>query len=352
MKKAISILILGILVATTFVAMTPASAARLDVYAGKDAIANGNNLVDTIQNSKTGDIIRVHAGTYLVTKTIVIPFENVKIIGDDPFKTIIDASGNTSNCITTTKDNIQIKNLTIKNSSKDAISLSSDSEISNCIITDNKGYGIYGDLNITIRYCYVENNGLDGIKIDRNGIIENVVSLNNTGNNIRAGIFSSVKNCLSAGSKTNDGISVDDRSSVINCTSSNNFGSGIKFKGRGTISNSIVTDNGISGIEGSSGTSVTYTNSWSNKNNFLRVTQGTGCISKDPKFLSGTYTWKNWINGQKIDYFLSRNSPSINTGFETSDSLGLQNGWSTTLDNVCDTKTVDMGFHFASKCAV
>ncbi len=343
---------LGILVATTFVAMTPASAARLDVYAGKDAIGNGNNLMNTIQNSKSGDIVRVHTGTYKLTKTITIPFDNIKIIGDDAFTTIIDASGNAGNSITTIKNNITIKNLTIKNSAKDAISLGSDSEVSNCIIADTKGYGIIGALNISINYCYIENNGLDGIKIDRNGNIENVVSVNNNGNNVRTGTYATVKNCLSAGSKSNDGISVDSRSSVINCTSSNNFGSGIKFKGNGEILNSIVTGNGIAGIEGNSGVSVIYTNSWNNENNFLRVTQGTGCISKDPKFITGTYTWNNWINGQKIDYFLPLTSPSINSGSETSEALDLQNGWSTTLNNFCDTKTVDMGFHLASKCKV
>ena len=230
--------------------------------------------------------------------------------------------------------------------------MGSDSEVSNCIITDNKGYGIYGDLNITIKYCYIENNGLDGIKINRNGIIENVVSVDNNGNNIRTGAYATVKNCLSAGSKSNDGISVDSRSSVINCTSSNNWGSGIKSKVNGKIINSIVTGNGIAGIEGESGISVTYTNSWNNENNFLRVTQGTGCISKDPKFTSGVYTWNNWINGQKIDYFLSVTSPSINSGSETSEALDLQTGWSTTLNNFCDTKTVDMGFHLESKCKV
>lgn len=343
---------LSILVAATFVVMTPASAARLDVYAGKDAIDNGNNLMSTIHNSKSGDIIRVHAGTYKATKTITIPFENIKIIGDDPFTTIIDASGNTGNFLTTTKGNIEIKNLTIKNSAKDAISLLSDSKISNCIITDNKGYGIIGSLNISISYCYIENNGLDGIKIDRNGYIENVVSINNNGNNIRTGTYTTLKNCLSTGSKSNDGISVDSRSSVINCTSSNNFGSGIKFKGNGNITNCIVTGNGIAGIEGESGLVVTYTNSWNNKNNFLRVTQGAGCISKDPKFTSGVYTWNNWINGQKIEYFLSKNSPSVNSGSDTSEALLFQNGWSTTLDGTCDTKTVDMGFHLASKCRI
>ena len=220
MKKAISVIMLGILVVATFVAMSPASAARLDVYAGKDALANGNNLMNTILNSKNGDMIRVHSGTYKVTKTITIPFENIRIIGDDSFTTIIDASGNTGNCITTTKDNVIIKNLTIRNSAKDAISLGSNSEVSNCIITDNKGYGIIGALNISINYCYIENNGLDGIKIDRNGYIENVVSFNNKGNNIKTGTYATVKNCLSAGSKSNDGISVDSRSSVINCTSS------------------------------------------------------------------------------------------------------------------------------------
>jgi len=352
MKKAISVIMLGILVAATFVAMAPASAARLDVYAGKNVVDNGNNLMNTILNSKSGDTIRVHAGTYKVTKTITVPFEDIKIIGDDAFKTIIDASGNTGSCITTIKNNIVIKNLTIKNSAKDAISLGSDSEVSNCILTDNKGYGIYGDLNIAIEYCYIENNGLDGIKINRNGHIENVVSVNNIGSNIRTGTYATVKNCLSAGSKSNDGISVDSRSSIINCTSSNNFGNGIKSKGIGEIINSIVTDNTIAGIDGESGVAVTYTNSWDNKNNFLRVTQGIGCISKDPKFTSGVYTWANWVNGQKIEYFLPITSPSINSGSEASEALDLQNGWSTTLENICDTKTVDMGFHFASKCRI
>ena len=350
MKKAISVIMLGILVAASFVAIAPASASRLDVYAGKDVIVNGNNLMNTILNSKAGDTIRVHAGTYQVTRTITIPFENIKILGDDPFKTIIDAEGNTENCFTTTKGNITIKNLTIKNSAKDAISLGSDSQVSNCIITDNGGYGIYGDLNIVVDYCYIENNGLDGIKTDRNAEIKNVVSVNNNGNNIRVGTYAKVTNCLSAGSKSNDGISVDSRSSVINCTSSNNFGSGIKSKGTGKIINAIATDNGIAGIEGESSISVTYTNSWNNKNDYLRVTQGVGCISKDPKFTSGTYTWNGWINGKIIDYFLSKNSPSVNSGSEASETLGLQNGWSTILDGSCDTKTVDMGFHFASKC--
>ena len=74
---------------------------------------NGNNLINTILSAKNGDIIRVHAGTYSITKNITISSENIKIIGDDPFKTIIDASGNSGNLITTTKNNITIKNFTI-----------------------------------------------------------------------------------------------------------------------------------------------------------------------------------------------------------------------------------------------
>lgn len=345
-----SVIILGILIASIFVVISPVSASRLDVYAGKNGIENGTNLISAILSAKSGDIIRVHAGTYNVTKNITIPHDNIKIIGDDPFKTIIDASGNSGNLITATKNNITIKNLTIKNSAKDALSLGNDSTVSNCIITDNKGYAIYGDLNITIEYCYIENNGLDGIKINRNGKISNVISINNVGSNIRAGEYSTIKNCLTAGSKTNDGISVDNRSSVINCTSSKNYGNGIKFKGRGEIVNCITTDNKISGINGSSEVSVTYSNSWNNKNNYLKVTQGNGCISKDPKFTSKNYSWSKWINGKKIDYFLSNDSPSINSGSATSEILELLNGWSTTIDGTCDTKIVDMGFHFATKC--
>lgn len=350
MKKTTSVIILGIFVASIFIAINTASASRVDVYAGKNTLDNGNNLIKTILSAKNGDIIRVHAGTYSITKNITISSENIKIIGDDPFKTIIDASGNSGNLITTTKNNITIKNFTIKNSAKDALSLGSDSTVSNCIITDNKGYAIYGDLNITIDYCYIENNGLDGIKINRNGKVNNVISINNIGNNIRAGEYSTIKNCLTTGSKTNDGISVDNRSSIINCTSSKNYGNGIKFKGKGEIINCITTDNKISGINGSSEVSVTYTNSWNNKNNYLKVTQGRGCISKDPKFTSGNYSWNNWINGKKVDYFLSKDSPSINSGSITSETLELLNGWSTTIDGVCDSKVVDMGFHFASKC--
>lgn len=357
MKKLNSLILLGILVTTSFVVINPVSATNVNVYSGKDAIVNGNNLINAVKNSKTGDTIRIHAGTYQVTKTIIIPFDNIKIVGDDPFTTIIDASGNSDSCITTDKSNmaiknITIKNLTIKNSSADAINLGSDSEISNCVILNNKGHGIFADLNTKIQYCFIENNGLEGIDVNNNGTVENVISRNNGGNNIRVGSYSTIKNCLSSNSKSNDGIYADSNSKVINCTSSNNFANGIKVGNRTIITNCITTTNGLSGIDGSSSVSVTYTNSWKNKKDFSVVTRGEGCFSKDPKFTSKEYSWKGWADNQKIEYFLTKNSPCINSGSELSKGLNLENGWSTVLDDSCDTGTVDIGFHFASKCKV
>ena len=64
MKKTTSVIILGIFVASIFIAINTASASRVDVYAGKNTLDNGNNLINTILSAKNGDIIRVHAGTY------------------------------------------------------------------------------------------------------------------------------------------------------------------------------------------------------------------------------------------------------------------------------------------------
>lgn len=352
MKKMTSIILLGILVATAFVVMNPVSASTHGVYAGKDALVNGNNLINVIHNAQTGDTVRVHAGTYQVTKTITIPYDKIKIVGDDPFTTIIDASGNSGSCITSQKNNTTIRNLTIRNSSGDAINLANDSEVSNCIIKDNKGHAIYGNLNIKVKYAYIENNGLDGIEINNNGAVENVISKGNNGNNIRVGSYSNVKNCLSTDSKSNDGIYAGSNSMIINCTSSNNYANGIKVGGHSTVINSITTGNSLSGIDGPSTSSAKYCNSWKNKKDYSGLARNEKCISKDPMFVSKNYTWKGWIENKNIGYFLSTNSPCINSGSGLSKDFNLSNGWSTVQNESCDSDTIDMGFHFASKCRI
>ena len=82
MNKIKSVIIMGILLVSIFIVLSPVSAATYNVYPGDDIVA-------IIGSATSGDTIYVHAGTYLVNE-ITLNADNITIIGDNPYTTIID----------------------------------------------------------------------------------------------------------------------------------------------------------------------------------------------------------------------------------------------------------------------
>jgi len=358
MNKLKSTLIIGILLVSVLIVISPISAATYNVYPGDDIEA-------IIEGASAGDTIYVHAGTQYPKGTISMQADHITIIGDDPFTTIIDGTGLNDVITTSTHNYMIVRNLTIQNANDDAIEVQNYCEVTNCIIK-NCSDGIVWDTegsHNTIRYCTVLDCRDNGIELfdDYGDIedfvyntIENCIVIGNKNHGIQLGNYNTVKNCLVA-DNWDEGFNIGDNNKIINCTISNN---GVEYEGDGIdggdnceITNCIVTGNSDDGIDIHEGGLIQYCNSWGNEEqNYDEQGPGIGCISQDPKFVSGSYSWPGWYQSGVIDYFLSPGSPCIDRGSTTSSALGLATGWSTTLTGRCDTNIVDMGFHFASKC--
>lgn len=347
---------MSILLVSIFIVLSPVSAATYNVYPGDDIEA-------IIEGASSGDTIYVHAGTHYPNGTISMQADHITIIGDDPFTTIIDGTGlddvistNTYDESETSYNYMVVRNLTIINANDDAIEVQNYCEVTNCIIKncdDGVVYDTQGHHN-TIRYCTILNCHSEGIQVYDYNTIENCIVIGNEGHGIDLGNYNTVKNCLVA-DNGDEGFNIDDYNKIINCTISNNGaleeGDGIDGGDNCEITNCIVTGNSDDGIDIHEGGLIQYCNSWGNdEQDYDEQGPGAGCISQDPMFISGSYSWPGWYQSGTIAYFLSLGSPCIDRGSTAASALGLETGWSTTLTGRCDTNTVDMGFHFASKC--
>ena len=349
MNKIKAILIIFTLLLGVLVVLSPVSAATYNVYPGDDIEA-------IIEGSSSGDTIYVHAGTYHPTGTITMPADHITIIGDDPFTTIIDGTGLGDVITTYLHSYMIVRNLTVQNAYDDAIEVQNYCEVTNCIIyncDDGIVYDTSGHHN-TIRYCTVTDCRDDGIQVYDYNTIENCIILRNQGDGIDLGNHNNVKNCLVA-DNGDEGFELDDYNKILNCTISNNGadeeGDGIDGGDYCEITNCIATGNSDDGIDiHTLGGSIQYCNSWNNdEQDYDELPGGIGCISQDPQFTSGSYSWPFWYKSGVIDYFLSNSSPCINKGSTAASILDLGTGWSTTLGGRSDSGAVDMGFHFASK---
>jgi hypothetical protein len=239
MNKMKSILIMTILLVSTFMILNPVSAATYHAYPGDDIEA-------IIEAASTGDTIYVHAGTYDIISRISIPADHITIIGDDPLTTILDASGiSWGDVITTSGHNYMIiRNITVQNNpDDDGIEVEEYCEVTNCIIRncdDGIVYDTKGHHN-TIQHCIVSECRDDGIQVYNYNTIKNCITYNNG----------------------SDGLDVANDSEVINCTSANNGSTGIELEDDCNIYNCIFVNNDDNGLEvDSEGIYIYNSNSW------------------------------------------------------------------------------------------
>ncbi|MCC7572463.1 MAG: hypothetical protein KO464_03635 [Candidatus Methanofastidiosum sp.] len=307
MNKIKSIIIMSILFASIFMILSPVSAATYHVYQGDD-------IEVIIEAASAGDTIYVHAGIYSTNGTITVNADNISIIGDSPFNTIIDATSSGGDGFCSLKKYITIKNITVRNAPGYGILMDQE----------NVGGNWVGGEYATIENCITHSNGFtDGA----NGILVTD--------------YATVKNCLSYNNGS-DGIGDNSHSTFINCTSVGNVYDGFYSDDGGTkVINCIAVGNGDNGfdIEDEYDPSeVIYCNAWNNPwGNYDETPAGTGSISVDPKFVDGIDT-----------FYLSPNSPCVDKGSTSSAALGLYQGFTTRTDGIWDKGTVDMGFHYAS----
>jgi len=306
MNKVKSILIMSILFVSIFMILSPVSAATFNVYPGDD-------IETIIEAASTGDTIYVHAGTYLISDTITINADNISIIGDSPFNTIIDATSSGGDGFYSLKKYITMKNITVRNAPGYGILLDQQ----------NVGGNWVGGEYATIENCITHSNGFTS---EANGIL--------------VADYAIVKNCLSYNNGC-DGIGDNGHSTFINCTSVGNVWDGFYSDDGGTkVINCIAVGNQDNGFDITNDipSEVIYCNAWNNtEGNYDETPPGTGSISVDPKFVNGINT-----------FYLSPGSPCVDKGSTSSAALGLYEGFTTRTDGRWDTGTVDMGFHYAS----
>ncbi|HGJ66354.1 TPA: right-handed parallel beta-helix repeat-containing protein [bacterium] len=334
MTKFRSSLMPIIIISSFLIFIMPVSAGIYHVFPGDD-------IKSIIESAEAGSTIYVHAGMYSVHGGIVTTVGNISIIGDSPYTTIIDGNGEIS--ISISGNNSMIKNLTAQNFSS-GIYITNNSIIENCISRNNlySGIVVIGN-NSIIRNCIAHDNQAadalnGGIVIDGNSNrIFNCLAYKNGGVGIYIvdGDYNSIENCTASNGVGGAGFVVNlpcENTILVNCIASNNsyFGDeGEGFSVSDHPSNSII-----------------YCNSWGNGDEWgadlYGKSPGVGCISEDPKYTSGPLG----------SYYLSLGSPCIDRGYLSSEYWGLQYGYVTTNTGQCDTKRVDMGFHYPCNCSV
>lgn len=204
--------------------------------------------------------------------------------------------------------------------------------ISNCIVSDNGGTGIY-ECDGDIENCLIRTNYGCGIK-DFGGNVRDCFVIGNS----EVGLCrctGEIVNCLVSGNTTswNGGGMCYCSGNITNCTvagnSAGNHGGGL-FGCDGRIQNCIIWGNTApEGGETGDSSEIKYC--------CIRdfAGDGRGNISEDPLFVTGPLG----------DYYLNPNSPCINAGLGTPKDFGLE-GFTTRTDGAPDTGAVDMGFHY------
>lgn len=170
-----------------------------------------------------------------------------------------------------------------------------------CVIEGNDGSGVYrlsGTTPIALTNCLIANNAMDGLRLDTAGNV-----------------------------------------SVAHCTVANNVGGwGVTNGSSGTITirDSIFWGNGMGSCTGNT-LVVTYTS-------LQEPRAGSGTVVTNPLFIAGYYLSKAGLPSQ------SQNSPCLDIGSDTADTLGM-NTRATTTDNAVDDGPVDLGYHFTNGIA-
>jgi parallel beta-helix repeat protein len=145
----------------------------------------------------------------------------------------------------------------------DGIRLGNDGLVSDCIVTQNDGYGIYGQNNCLISRCTARENGQGGFRLYSGGSVKDCVAENTGPVGILVQYEGSVENCLS--SFNGSGIAISKEGCRVrnnNCVS--NWDHGILVEGSRSLidGNMIATRNVGNGVTvtGDAGSSLIVRN--------------------------------------------------------------------------------------------
>ena len=207
------------------------------ISVAKDGSGNYEKIQTAINNSQNGDNINVKNGIY--QENILIN-KIISLNGQDKEKTVIDAN-NHEDGIKIEANWVNISNFRITNCGENDFDSgieirSSNVQVTNCSISDNKGYGIYlkKSDNNKIANCSKNNNSDGGIYMDEclGNIIRDCKFLNNPSNGIH--------------------LSDSSLNKISNNLINNNTGKGISFyfySSNNIIKNNIISNNSVNGIK-------------------------------------------------------------------------------------------------------
>jgi len=236
-------------------------------------------------------------------------------------------------------NNVQIKFNKAYSNLKNGILVFKNAE--NCQVSENETFS----------------NGEDGIQISDNSASISVI-LNKSYSNLGVGI--SFKNHISNVNKIGSnlvylnkksGILLSDNSvntTISNNTSFQNQENGILIENdsnNNKLKDNIVVKNNLVGIRVSDSINLEtkYSDVWQNSLNYNGISAGEGSISEDPLFINPD---NNDFHLSQIEAGQATTSPCVNSGSANVDDLGM-NDKTTRTDNVLDSETVDMGFHYS-----
>jgi parallel beta-helix repeat protein len=162
------------------------------LYVGGDGPQNYSRIQDAVDNANAGDVIYVYNLSSPYYENIIITKNNIQLIGQDKFSTIIDGNG-MSHVIKINADYVTIKGFTIQNSGSidypdyDAglyLLYPSDHNniINNIVINNLNGICLQASKNNTLSGNIVSNN-VKGFLIISDSVFNNIFSNNVENNN-------------------------------------------------------------------------------------------------------------------------------------------------------------------------
>ncbi|GEM_PF-2594485 len=138
---------------STYTSYTGYTGTARTLTVAKDNSGQYTSISSALAAAQSGDIIQVKAGTYFESG-LSITKPNIKLLGDGPEKTIVDASGKATVLSVKNANGVTVSGFTFKNSSGTggALTISaSNATFSNNVLRELNDYGLYiWDCNPTI----------------------------------------------------------------------------------------------------------------------------------------------------------------------------------------------------------
>jgi len=207
-----------------------------------------NNIQAAINVASSGDLILVNDGIYYPASRIYVTNGVTVKSVNGAEKTIIN--GNNSSVYFYINENNVINSFTITNSSSDGVYCNYGGTVQNCTISGNSGNGVYCNYGGTVQNCTISKNSAHyscGVYCYHGGTVQNCIISGNSGSGVNCFSGGIVQNCTISGNLGN-GIYCYD-GTVQYCTIKGNNG-GIYCEDNGSIKNSLIIDNSVSGNGG------------------------------------------------------------------------------------------------------